>query len=786
MHPLLTIWRSESRRCWLVAAVLAGVTVATFAPAFDCGWVNFDDYDYVTENLHVSQGLNTANVGWAFTTFHNANWHPLTWLSLQLDASLGGVRAGGYHLTNVLVHAVNAALLFLALRALTGAFWRSAAVALLFAVHPLRAESVAWVSERKDVLSACFGFLALWGYAAYVRRPSAGRYLAVALALTASLMCKPMTVTLPFLLLVLDWWPLRRVGIGSHPREEEPTDGGTETTPRPRHQNGFTGTPKAREARRATVHSRPIAVGSAGQDPGAGATVKSPEAARSFSGGIREVIRGSARTWSQLAVEKVPLFALVAISSAVTFYAQESGGAVGGLNRFSLTIRLENAAISYATYLSKTVWPTRLSPFYSHPGEGVSGWEAAGSLLLLTVLTVTAVALRRRAPYVLAGWLWFLGTLVPVIGVVQVGKQGMADRYTYLSQIGLLISACWGAEALLRNRSWKVALAPGAAIVLTLAFLTNRQVSIWHDSVALWKNAILATGGSVNDLLSLASACEDLGYWEDAKKFYQDILIERDPNSARAMLDLGSLISEQGDHKDGLRLIDEALKREPDLGIAHMKRGLVLYRLGQIEEAAAEFETALKKQPLLRDAAYNLGLAKVALGDDAAAVDCFEKALRLKPDFAEAHSVLGNTLLRMGRTSESFSHLQAAVRHDPKYVDGHINLGKGLASRGQQYLNAAAEEFEQAIRIVEQETLAEKKDRLRPSLAIALFNLGAARAYQERPEDAVRCMIKAVETDPGETKYRDYLNKYVESLRATEGKERLRGIEDLLRQLPAK
>src|SRR5579883_3044632 len=335
-------------REWVAAGLLAGISLAVFARALDCGFVNYDDMEYVTRNRDVLRGLTPGGVGWAFTTCYNSNWHPLTWLSLELDASLwhlpdGGPDPTGFHLTNVLVHAANVALVFFALRALTGAFWRSAAVALLFAVHPLRVESVAWVSERKDVLSTFFGLLALWAYAAYVAAPSRRRYLAVAGPFALSLLSKPMLVTLPCLLLVLDWWPLGRLRPGD---------------------------------------------------------------------------------WRRRVVEKVPLFALVVASSAVTYLAQSKQRAVASTTMFPPSVRLENALVGYAAYLFKTVWPADLAAYYPHPiydtrsGGGLTAETVGLAAVVLVALTAGAAALRRKAPYLLAGWLWFLGTLVPVIGLV--------------------------------------------------------------------------------------------------------------------------------------------------------------------------------------------------------------------------------------------------------------------------------------------------------------------------------------------------------------------------------
>jgi hypothetical protein len=340
---------------WLIAAALAGVAFAVFAPSISRSFIALDDPYYVFQNPNVRGGLTPRAALWAFTTVDICNWHPLTWLSLQFDVSTWNMAnkeldARAFHLTNVLLHAANAALLFLALRRLTVAAGAVAATALLFAVHPLRVESVAWVSERKDVLSTFFGLLALWAWARYAAVPTVAAYVTAALALAMSLMAKPMLVTFPCLLLILDWWPLQRMR------------------------------------------------------------------------GLRD--------WPRLLLEKAPLFALVVFSAAMTYRAQTGGGATRTLSVFSREVRLENAAVSYVAYLAKTVWPTGLAFYYPHPGASLALSSVVLAVAVLLSLTVAAVALRRRAPYLLTGWLWYLGTLVPVIGLVQVGDQAMANRYT--------------------------------------------------------------------------------------------------------------------------------------------------------------------------------------------------------------------------------------------------------------------------------------------------------------------------------------------------------------------
>jgi tetratricopeptide (TPR) repeat protein len=659
-------------RQWIAAGLLAGISLAVFARALDCGFVNYDDMEYVTQNGDVLGGLTAGGVRWAFTTFYNSNWHPLTWLSLELDASLwhkpdGRPDPAGFHLTNVLVHAANAALVFLAFRALTGAFWRSAAVALLFAVHPLRVESVAWVSERKDVLSAFFGLLALWAYAGYAAAPSRRRYLAVAGLFVLSLLCKPMLVTLPFLLLVLDWWPLGRL---------------------------------------------------------------------------------TRQDWLRCVTEKLPLLALTVASSVVTFYAQRAGGAVSDFGKFPLWVRVGNAVVSYVAYLGKTFWPLRLSPFYDHPGEDLPVAEVAGAAALLVVLTLGAVALRRRAPYLLTGWLWYVGTLVPVIGLVQVGMQGMADRYTYLPQVGVLVALCWGVADVAGawGRSAVAAAAAGVAAV-ALAVLTRTQVTVWDNPATLWRHALLVTDSSPRSLLVLGGVLEDEGKWEKAKECYRDVLERvrnpREPDAVQALANLGNLASFQGNQEEATRLLQQALELAPGNALAHTNYGNVLFRQGKTEEAIREHERAIELLPVLKGAHFGLGQAEEKLGHDDRAAECYRKAIALQPDFAEAHSGLGNILMRQGREQEGLDHLRSAVRYKPGYAEGHNNLGKALVARGD--VDGAARQFELAA-------------KLNPRLATAWYNLGAARLRQNRIEDGLNCLMESEQLDPNTPAYRQALD----------------------------
>jgi tetratricopeptide (TPR) repeat protein len=654
------------RREWLAPLALAGLTAALFYPVTHYPFVNYDDPDYVTKNEHVTAGLSPSGVGWAFTTFRSSNWHPLTWLSLELDASLsrtpdGAPEAFGYHLTNVLLHAANAALLFLALQSLTGAYWQSAAAALLFAVHPLRVESVAWVSERKDVLSVFFGLLALWAYANYVKRPSLWRYLAVFAAFSLSLLSKPMLVTLPFLLLVLDWWPLGRV--------------------------------------------RKLA------------------------------------DWRRPAVEKLPLLALATALSALTYYVQARAGTVRGLQTFPLSVRAENAAVSYVQYVLKTAWPFDLAVYYPHPasprGAGLPAWKVGGAAVLLLSTTAGALALWRRAPYVLAGWLWYVGTLVPVIGLLQVGDQAYADRYSYFPQVGLLVALCWGVADLARRHA-ETAAAVAAAAALALAVVTGVQLATWRDSTSLWQHDLRAAGPSPLAYMNLGAALGETGNDAGSEQALREA-IRIDQNAIMAHINLGDLLLRQGDLQGAAGEFQIACEVKPEYAQPYTQLGDVLCRLGRLDEAARLHEKAIQLAPDLSGAWCNLGLVEVARKRYARADECYRRAIELQPDFAEAHCGLGQLLLMQDdRSPEGLEQLREAIRCNPRYGEGHLFLGIALDRRRDA---GCVGHFEKAV-------------RYSPGVAEAWFQLGRARAGQGHWQEAVDCLDRAAKLDPARKDYR--------------------------------
>jgi protein O-mannosyl-transferase len=581
---------------WLLAALLALVTMALYWPATSHGFVSYDDGLYVTENPHVQGGLNWEGVKWAFVNPVASNWHPMTMLSHMLDCQLFGLNPRGHHLTSVLLHAANTVLVFLLLRGLTGALWRSVLVAALFGWHPLHVESVAWVAERKDVLSTFFGLLTLIAYTRYARRVtgdqpspgygSAGRcqvtrtasfwsrvtchvspyYFLALFFFACGLMSKPMLVTLPFVLLLLDYWPLERFKPG--------------------------------------------------------------------------------RAW-RLVMEKIPFFVLAAGMSVVTFMVQKYDGTMKMVQNLPLGARSGNALISYCRYLGKLFWPVDLAVFYPHPGFWpMERVVLAGGLIL--GLTVLLIVKRRRYPFMLMGWLWYCGMLVPVIGLVQVGEQAMADRYAYIPSLGVLILAVWGAYEL--TRRWRhheaaLSVAGFAAIILCLG-LTRQQVGYWQDDETLFRHAIEVT-----------------------------------ENNYFAHNNLGSVLGRKGQTDEAIRQFQEAIRLRPDGAEARYNLGSAFLEEGQTDEAINQFQEAIRLKPDFAEAHYNLGAALDKKGQIDEAIRQYQEAIRLKPDFARAYNNLGSVLGGKGQIDEAIRQFQEAIRLKPDYAEAQLNLARALGMK---------------------------------------------------------------------------------------------------------
>jgi Tfp pilus assembly protein PilF len=613
------------------AAFLLLGTLAIFARACSNDFVNCDDPDYVTENEHVQSGLTATSVAWAFTTTRSSNWHPLTWLSLELDQQLYGTAPWGYHLTNVLLHTANAVLLFLALLRMTHAVWRSAMLAALFAVHPLHVESVAWVSERKDVLSTLFWMLSLLAYARYAERPRLGPYLLVMTFMALGLLAKPMLVTLPCVLLLLDYWPLERMAGGWW--RVAGKDGSS---------------PASHHPSRAT-----------------------------------------------LLLEKLPLFVLSAASSAVTLFAQQQ--AITPVAALPLHFRLVNALMAYATYLGKMLWPERLAVLYPYP----RAWPVIDVVLVATLLlaiSVWALWSARRRPYLIVGWLWYVGTLVPVIGLVQVGQQSMADRYTYVPLVGIFLMLVWRTAEVFENSPRRqLVLVPLSAMVLIVcAVLSVIQIGYWHDPPRLWERALAATSDNAQAQFQVGLVREHQGKAQEAAEHYR-VALQIAPDHAQAHLGFGRILLQQGQQDAAMPHLLAATSLNPALGNAHQALGLALAAQGKLDEARTQFLMALDTAPRDVTGRCNLGVILMKQGKLDEATEQFMAALAIDPESALAHNNLGAILLQRQEAAAALEHFSAGLRSNPGDASAHYNCGLALESLGRS--REAMDEYRAALRI---------------------------------------------------------------------------------------
>jgi Flp pilus assembly protein TadD len=593
------------RRLSLIGLALAAVTLAVYWPAHRFGFVNYDDGPYVAENPRVQQGLTPANAAWALTATEFSNWHPLTWLSYMADFELFGLNPGAYHMMNLAFHIANVLLLFGLLVRLKTPLWPSAFAAALFAVHPLHVESVAWVAERKDVLSGFFWLLTLWAYAAYVERPGPARYAWTACAFALGLMSKPMVVTLPFALLLLDYWPLRRLAL-----------------------------PETQDAVRKKKKSAPAPV--------------------------------PAATPRSLVVEKVPLFLLAAGSCAVTFLVQRHGGNVVSMETAPFSLRLANAAISYLRYVEKTAWPAGLTVFYPFV-EAPSWRETAAAAAFLAGVSFLAARSAKRLPYLTVGWFWFLGTLVPVIGLVQVGIQAMADRYTYIPSIGLFVALAWAVEdwtkeSRRRDLAWALLT---LAVVPALAVSARAQVGDWRDSTTLFEHALSVEERSFLAHLNLGNALATQGDVAGAVTHFERSL-QLHPAVPETQNSLGVALLRLGRVAEAQEHLERALSLEPSLEEAHENLGVILMRQGKRAEAIVHFSDAVRLKPVYQSH-FNLGLALYEEGRYADAAGQFSAAVALKPDFAPAHDSLGHAYQRLGRRDDAYREYETTQRLAPRF-----------------------------------------------------------------------------------------------------------------------
>ena len=649
-----------------ICLALALVTLVCYWPTTRHNFVNLDDQQYIVQNFHVTQGLTWTGIAWAFSTGYASNWHPLAWISHMLDCTLFGLNPAGHHLISLVFHVANTLLLFVLLKQTTGALWRSAFVAALFAWHPVHVESVAWASERKDVLSAFFWMLTLLAYSHYVKRPGRARFGVVWLLLALGLMCKPMLVTLPFVLLLMDFWPLRR-------------------------------------------------------------TVS-----------VAALVR-----------EKIPFLALSLAASIVTYSVQKAGGALQSLHTLELRWRIANAILAYGGYLSKTLWPVNLSPTYPYPHLPWPVAETIVVALLLTALSGLFLFLAKRHPYLPVGWFWFLGTLVPTIGLVQVGPQSMADRYLYLPGIGLFILLVWGLDDFVGSWKFKqpvLASVGGLALAGCLA-VTAFQLQFWQDGVSLFRRAVRLAPDNYLAHDFLGKALEDQGRSGEALDSYFES-VRLDSHYPTGQFNLGTALLTCGRLGEAAHHLALALQDNPRYGMAHNNMGVVLVKQGRWAEAGRHFVQAIEADPDNPRACFNLGTVFLNLAQYDKAIEQFSKALRLRPDYVMARFDLALALVNTDRKdqaqpllAEALPHFAEAVHLYPTNAEYRFNFGLALLEQNKP--SDAEEQFARALQLGRDDTATH-------------YRLALALEQQRKSKDAIAQFLAALRLKPD---FPDALNR---------------------------
>jgi len=671
-------------------------------------FVGYDDPDTVLENPVVIHGLSGQGLRQAFLGTHVGFWLPVTFLSLALDHELYGMNPGGFHVTNVILHAACAVLCFWALYLLTGSFWPALAAALLFAAHPLRVESVAWITERKDVLSGLFWFLALLAYSRYVRTRKPLDYLTVAVCFALGLMAKPMVITLPFVLLILDYWPLGRYGGHADPAGREP--------------------------------------------------------------------------FLRLVLEKAPLFALCAGAAWITLWAQVQSGALTSVSVLGVSDRLSNSLYAYSMSLWKFFWPTALAVVYPHPGYSLTSAPILAGALVLSAITAAVVLARKRAPWLLVGWLFYLGVLFPVSGVAQSGVQAYADRFTYLPHTGLALMAAWAGAQFAGRLSVRRGIAVGllALCVTGLAGVSAAQVRYWKNSLTLFSHTLAVTRenwltenllgaalfeegryreaeehlrrsvaihpGFAHSRVNLANALAHMGMEEEAFQEYERALA-LNPDLPDAENGMGILSAEKGDYGEAARRYRKALKARPNFSAAHNNLATLLVQTGDIEGAVRHYQKALELNPSLASAHYNLGLVFKSQGRYKEAFPHFLRAVEVRPGYALALNAAGTLLAEAGQTGPAIDYLRRAVAADPESFDAQFNLGIFLMKEGGQ---------EEALPHLE------KAASLAPGNPVAWSAWGSALLLLERKEEAAERFRQALDLDPEFSQAREGLSQALE------------------------
>jgi len=606
-----------------ICIFLAVATFSVYLQVKDHEFINFDDNVLVTESSLVQAGLTNENIIRVFTTTHFGGWLPIKSISYMLDYQLYGLNPKGYLLTNVFFHIANSLLLFLVLCRMTGAIWQSAFVAAMFALHPLNVESVAWVAERKNVLSNFFLLLTIWAYIHYAAKPTVKRYGLVFLLFAFGLMSKPMLVTLPFVLLLLDYWPLERFKLGRRERDSK-------IAQKDKHFNGE-------------------------------------------------------KNISKLVLEKFPLLILSALCSIMTLILFEKATEPVAQDPVSMLTILTNVMISYFEYLWKMLWPKGLAILYAHPGNTLAVWKGVLCGIALLVITTISIKLIRKAPYFVVGWFWYLGTLIPVIGFITLGPHLIADRYAYLPLIGIFVIIAWGVPELLKEWHYRknVLKASAGILILTLMLITWIQVSHWKSSITVFKHAIKVTDKKypnfsvVHNNLGVALFAD--GKNEEAISHYK-MAIKLKPDYAAAHNNLGNALFDKGKIEEAIYHYKMTIELKPDFAAAYNNLGIVLVAEQKKEEAVSHYKTAIRLRPGYTEAHYHLGNALFSMNETEEAIYHYKMAIELTPDFAEAHNNLGNALTTDRKIEEAISHYKMAIELKPDYTAAHYHLGNALSA----------------------------------------------------------------------------------------------------------
>jgi tetratricopeptide (TPR) repeat protein len=594
------IGQSHRYHSFLICICLVAAIIAVYWPVYNYEFVKYDDDTYVTNNANIQSGLNRESFRWAFTTGYASNWHPVTWLSHALDYQLFGDWAGGHHLINVLLHIANTLVLFCVLVRMTGVIWPSAFVAAVFALHPLHVESVAWIAERKDLLSTLFWMLTMLAYVRYVGKPKLVRYLVTVVLFALGLMAKPMLVTVPFVLLLLDFWPLQR------------------------------------------------------------------------------------KISYRLLIEKIPFFIFSFASCVVTFLVQRSSGAMAGIESFGLGIRINNAIVSYVSYIAKMIWPSGLAVLYPHPGGGLSTSKVVACGLMLVLISIWFIYSSRRHRFLTMGWFWYLGTLVPVIGLVQVGVQAMADRYAYVTLTGLFIIIAWSAKELIPKWRYRniILTLSAAAIVIGWALTASRQVRYWKDSLTLFEHTLQVTENNHIILSNYATYLGDLDRLDESIEQFNKLLKIR-PNLPEAHNNLGSVLLRADKAQQAIEHFKLAIGYKPDFPKAYYNLGNALKEQGRLEEAVSYYKQAAGVKPDFVDAYLNLAITFNEMKKFDEAIESCKKALELKRSNVIAHGYLGLALAGAGKTDEAIEEIRFVLKARPDDVEMYRNLGILLERKGE-------------------------------------------------------------------------------------------------------